>query len=79
MNEDFSNVVIVDGIPIVEEAKQEKLRGVLSKLFSAFGTIKPNGFYLATEGKPPTTSGFVLRAFERLFPLCTHFYRFFGE
>lgn len=35
----FDSVVIVDGIPQVGPDRFEKLRGVIEKLFSKFGTI----------------------------------------
>jgi translation initiation factor 3 subunit B len=44
---DFDTIVVVDGAPIVDEAKEEKLMAVLTKLFSkGAGEIKENGIWM---------------------------------
>lgn len=58
---DFDTIVVVDGAPIVDEAKQEKLITVLTKLFTkGAGEIKENGIWMPMtpneEGKK-TSSG----------------------
>jgi translation initiation factor 3 subunit B len=58
---DFDTIVVVDGAPIIDEAKQEKLITVLTKLFTkGAGEIKENGIWMPMtpneEGKK-TSSG----------------------
>lgn len=58
---DFDTIVVVDGAPIVDEVKQEKLITVLTKLFTkGAGEIKENGIWMPMtpneEGKK-TSSG----------------------
>jgi translation initiation factor 3 subunit B len=44
---DFDTIVVVDGAPIVDDKKQEKLLAVLSKLFTKnAGDIKENGIWM---------------------------------
>lgn len=63
LNEDFSNVVVVDNIPKVGLKKYDKLFGVIVKVFSNFGKLHPSGVFIpvteATSEKPePQTCGF---------------------
>lgn len=46
--DDFNTIVVVDGAPVVDEAKEEKLLGVLKKLFTkaAGGDIKDGGIWM---------------------------------
>ncbi|KAI8339083.1 WD40-repeat-containing domain protein [Chlamydoabsidia padenii] len=46
--DDFNTIIVVDGAPIVDEAKEEKLLGVLKKLFTkgAGGDIKDGGIWM---------------------------------
>lgn len=58
---DFDTIVVVDGAPIVDEAKEGKLITVLTKLFAkGAGEIKENGIWMPMtpneEGKK-TSSG----------------------
>ncbi len=58
---DFDTIVVVDGAPIVDEAKEEKLMTVLTKLFAkGAGEMKENGIWMPMtpneEGKK-TSSG----------------------
>ncbi|XP_037025507.1 eukaryotic translation initiation factor 3 subunit B [Bradysia coprophila] len=49
------NVVVVDNIPKVGQARQEKLRSVIEKLFSTFGQINKEFYPVDEEGN---TKGF---------------------
>lgn len=49
------NVVVVDNIPKVGQARQEKLRSVIEKLFSTFGVINKEFYPVDEEGN---TKGF---------------------
>lgn len=58
---DFDTIVVVDGAPIVDEAKEQKLLSVLTKLFTkGAGEIKEDGIWMPMtpneEGKK-TSSG----------------------
>lgn len=58
---DFDTIVVVDGAPIVDEAKEAKFISVISKLFTKeAGEIKENGVWMPMtpndEGKK-TSSG----------------------
>jgi hypothetical protein len=50
LNEDLRSIVIVDNIPVVDMNKYAKLCDVIRKIFSLFGTIVPDGFFVPTEG-----------------------------
>ncbi|KAI0217410.1 Translation initiation factor 3 subunit b [Massospora cicadina] len=43
LDESFDNVIVVDGLPKVDENKYEKLLTVVKKIFKKYGTIKPEG------------------------------------
>ncbi|KAI8052584.1 eukaryotic translation initiation factor eIF2A-domain-containing protein [Gilbertella persicaria] len=65
---DFDTIVVVDGAPIVDEAKEEKLLAVLNKLFTkGAGDIKENGIWMPMtpneEGKK-TSSGYLFIDFK---------------
>ncbi|KAJ2724178.1 Translation initiation factor 3 subunit b [Coemansia sp. Benny D115] len=64
--ETLENVVVVDNIPIVDEAKEEKLVQVLKKLFKKCGTVKANGIHMpkdSSSGKSKT-KGYAFVEFE---------------
>ena len=46
----FKHAIVVDGLPVVPEAKKEKLLGVLRKFFSQMGTILENGIDMPMGG-----------------------------
>lgn len=54
---DFTNCVIVDGLPISSMSKYEKLKGFVQKYFSKFGRIVPGGFSLAVADGGKKTAG----------------------
>lgn len=49
LNENFKNVVIVDGLPIVDAKKMLKLGAVIKRVFGKFGPIAENGFLMASK------------------------------
>lgn len=59
VDEDFSNCVIVDGLPVSSMSKYEKLCGFVQKYFSKFGKIVPGGFHMAVEGKKTCGVAFI--------------------
>lgn len=45
------NVIVVDGIPqVAEDSKLEKLKSVITKMFSKFGTIASEDFPVGEDG-----------------------------
>ncbi|KAI9317686.1 hypothetical protein BX666DRAFT_1939833 [Dichotomocladium elegans] len=55
VEDDLDTIIVVDGAPIVDEAKEEKLRTVLTKLFTKnAGEIKENGIWMPMA---PNASG----------------------
>lgn len=44
------NIIVVDGIPQVGSERLEKLRGVISKVFSKFGNITNDHYALDENG-----------------------------
>lgn len=50
LNEDFSNVIVVDGMPIVSEEKHAKLVDVMKKWFVPYGDLVD--VYIPLEGEP---------------------------
>ena len=45
----MKHAIIVDGLPIVEEAKRDKLLNVVRKFFSQVGTILENGLEIPSD------------------------------
>eukprot|EP00899_Mesostigma_viride_P013900 jgi/Mesvir1/22510/Mv18538-RA.2 len=50
----FGSVVVVDNLPVVPEAKYEKLVTVLRKIFSQVGTIRDGGLYVPVDEEKNT-------------------------
>jgi translation initiation factor 3 subunit B len=46
---DFSTAVVVDNLPVVKEAKSEKLIAVLKRVFSQIGEIEEDGMYMPVD------------------------------
>ncbi|KAJ9063008.1 Translation initiation factor 3 subunit b [Entomophthora muscae] len=67
LEESFDNIIVVDGLPKVDEAKFDKLLSVVQKIFKKYGTIKPEGLSMPQhkdkDGKL-MTSGFLFMEFE---------------
>ncbi|KAJ3287790.1 Translation initiation factor 3 subunit b [Borealophlyctis nickersoniae] len=55
----FDTAVVVDGVPIVGEAKMEKLITVIRKTFKNIGDIKENGIHMPRDPKTGMTKGFM--------------------
>jgi len=64
VNEDFSNVIIVDNIPVIGMSRYERLCNVIRKIFGNFGTIIPEGLYLPCTEDGKTTTGFAFIEYE---------------
>lgn len=58
LNDDTSNIVVVDGIPICGADKYQKLCDKLRQIFDSFGKIIADGFYVPMQGEPKMTSGY---------------------
>lgn len=50
-HESLSNVIIVDNLPKVDQGKLEKLKVVVSKVYSKFGVCRNEYYPLDEEGK----------------------------
>lgn len=64
LDEDMSNVIVVDGIPIAPESKLERLVARTQKLFGKFGKIAENGIYVPMDSNSSTTLGYAFIEFE---------------
>ncbi len=49
--------MIVDNVPKVGPEKYARLCDVIRKLYSVYGKVVPDGFYVPTEGNPATSCG----------------------
>lgn len=69
LSEDMSSVIVVDGIPVVEMPRFEKLCAFLRKFFHEFGELVDSGFYVPVEseaeGAPKKTCGYCFVQFAR--------------
>ncbi|KAF7153188.1 hypothetical protein RHSIM_Rhsim01G0145200 [Rhododendron simsii] len=54
----FSNIVVVDNIPIVPTEKFEKLEGVVRKISSQMGVIKEEGLWIPIDPASQKTLGY---------------------
>lgn len=50
-HESLNNIIIVDNLPKVDQAKLEKLKAVVSKVYSKFGICRNEYYPLDDEGK----------------------------
>ncbi|ORZ30314.1 eukaryotic translation initiation factor eIF2A-domain-containing protein, partial [Catenaria anguillulae PL171] len=68
LNDPFDTVLVIDGAPIVDEGKRDKLFSVIRKQFAKEGAkIKENGFHMPMEETPKgklMSKGFVFVDFE---------------
>lgn len=60
----FDNIILVDGCPLVPEAKKSALLRVLSKLFSSCGTVKDNGIVMPMDDAKAMSKGFMFVEYE---------------
>jgi len=63
METGFGNVLVVDNLPVVPEEKFEKLKNVLTKIFSQLGTLEEGGIFLPKDSKG-LTKGFAFVEYE---------------
>ncbi len=50
-HEGLNNIIIIDNLPKVDSAKLEKLKVVVSKVYSKFGVCRNEYYPLDAEGK----------------------------
>lgn len=50
-HEGLNNIIIVDNLPKVDQQKLEKLKAVVSKVYSPFGVCRNEFYPLDDEGK----------------------------
>jgi translation initiation factor 3 subunit B len=60
----FGNIVVVDNIPEVNAEKYEKLTKILTKIFSASGSIRENGMSHPVDEKTGLSKGFAFVEYE---------------
>eukprot|EP00741_Cyanophora_paradoxa_P015119 tig00020848_g14590.t1 len=58
----FDSIIVVDGLPVVDQDKYEKLVNVVRKIFSQIGAIRENGLYMPKDAKG-ATKGFAFIEF----------------
>lgn len=58
----FGSVIVVDGLPVVPEAKHEKLAGVLNKIYSQIGHVREGGIFMP-KGSDGMSQGFAFIEF----------------
>ena len=56
------SVIVVDGVPVVDAARIEKLKGVVRKIFLKYGKIVTEHYPVDEEGK---TKGYMFLEFSR--------------
>ncbi|RKP08839.1 eukaryotic translation initiation factor eIF2A-domain-containing protein [Thamnocephalis sphaerospora] len=62
----FDSIVVVDNVPVVDEAKEKKLLGAIQKIFKGCGRIRENGVHMPMEEKDgkSVSKGFLFIEFE---------------
>ena len=56
-NSSYDNIVIVDGAPVVGEAKADRLLAVIRKLFKNIGEIPDDGIYMPRDESSGQSKG----------------------
>lgn len=56
--EGFSNIIVVDNLPVVPKEKFEKLEGVVRKIYSQIGVIKEDGLWMPKDSETQKTLGY---------------------
>ena len=56
------SVIVVDGIPVVDAAKQEKLKAVIRKIYQKYGKIVTEHYPVDGDGN---TKGYMFLEFSR--------------
>ncbi|VAI38132.1 unnamed protein product [Triticum turgidum subsp. durum] len=54
----FSNIIVVDNLPVVPPEKYEKLENVVRKIYSQIGVIKEGGLWMPTHPETKKTYGY---------------------
>ncbi|MQL80266.1 hypothetical protein Taro_012703, partial [Colocasia esculenta] len=54
----FSNIIVVDNLPVVPPEKFEKLENVVRKIYSQIGVIKEDGFWMPVSPETNKTLGY---------------------
>ncbi|KAK1685399.1 hypothetical protein QYE76_046247, partial [Lolium multiflorum] len=54
----FSNIIVVDNLPVVPPEKYEKLENVVRKIYSHIGVIKEGGLWMPTHPETQKTYGY---------------------
>lgn len=62
---EFDSVVVVDGAPVVDESKAEKLLGVVRKIFQQCGELKADGVWMPKDASGKKYKGVVFLDFTR--------------
>lgn len=60
----FDQIVVIDGLPIIEEFKEEKLFSVIRRIFQDVGHILDEGIYHPRDPETKASKGFMFVAFE---------------
>lgn len=70
----FSNIIVVDNLPVVPKEKLEKLEGVVRKIYSQIGLIKEDGLWLPVDPATQKTLGYCFIEYNT--PQVQHFQNF---
>lgn len=54
----FSNIIVVDNLPVVPREKFEKLEGVIRKIYSQIGVIKEDGLWMPVDPASEKSLGY---------------------
>ncbi|KAI9209841.1 eukaryotic translation initiation factor eIF2A-domain-containing protein [Polychytrium aggregatum] len=60
----YDSVIVVDNLPIVNEAKEEKLIAAVKKIFVNFGTVKDGGVFMPMDPETGESKGYMFLDFE---------------
>ena len=62
LEEGYDNVVVVDGVPVIDKTKEEKLYSKLGKEFARKGSpIRPENIYMPWDSEKNKSKGCVER------------------
>lgn len=59
----MSNIIVVDNLPVVNEAKRQKLLDFVTKIYSAVGRLAPEGITMPLNASTGMTEGFAFIEF----------------
>ncbi|KAG5362951.1 Eukaryotic translation initiation factor 3 subunit B [Yarrowia sp. B02] len=63
-DEGFESFIVVDGAPVIPQAKQGALANVMKKFFGAVGKIKEDGIFIPFDEATGKSTGFVFIEYE---------------